>query len=138
MTHNYYLYNDPELQKLAWIPWDNNEALQSGKQGGALSLGLTEVGRDWPLIRYIIDDEDWMNDYKDLIKQFATEEFEETNMVSLYSSYYELLREYTVGDQGELDAYTFVRNDNEFDQAISALQNHVKERGITINSFLGQ
>lgn len=49
MTHNYYLYNNPESGKLEWIPWDNNEALQDGKMGGALSLSLSEVGVNWPL-----------------------------------------------------------------------------------------
>ncbi|MDA3823748.1 MAG: CotH kinase family protein, partial [Bacteroidales bacterium] len=53
MTHNYYLYNNPDNGLLTWIPWDNNEALQSGKQKGALSLSLDEVGSTWPLIRYI-------------------------------------------------------------------------------------
>lgn len=33
MTHNYYLYNNPENSLLTWIPWDNNEALQDGKMG---------------------------------------------------------------------------------------------------------
>ena len=36
MTHNYYLYNNPQNNQLTWIPWDNNEALQTGKQGGAI------------------------------------------------------------------------------------------------------
>ena len=27
MTHNYYLYHNPETEKLEWIPWDGNEAL---------------------------------------------------------------------------------------------------------------
>ena len=30
MTHNYYLYNNPDNNLLTWIPWDNNEALQTG------------------------------------------------------------------------------------------------------------
>ena len=28
---NYYLYNNSDTSKLTWIPWDNNEALQDGK-----------------------------------------------------------------------------------------------------------
>ena len=34
MSHNYYLYNDPETGQLTWIPWDNNMAMQSGMGGG--------------------------------------------------------------------------------------------------------
>jgi spore coat protein H len=38
MTHNYYLYNNPDNNLLTWIPWDNNEALQNSKMGGSLRL----------------------------------------------------------------------------------------------------
>ncbi len=40
MTHNYYLYNDPDTGRLTWIPWDNNEALQEGKMGGVSGAGF--------------------------------------------------------------------------------------------------
>lgn len=54
MTHNYFLYNNSETNKLEWVPWDNNEALQGGKGNrGALSLGLDEVNNNWPLIDYL-------------------------------------------------------------------------------------
>ena len=29
MTHNYYLYNDPETGQITWITWDHNETLSS-------------------------------------------------------------------------------------------------------------
>ena len=31
---NFYLYTDPSDETITWIPWDNNEALFSGKSGG--------------------------------------------------------------------------------------------------------
>jgi spore coat protein H len=37
MTHNYYLYNHP-TNGMSWIPWDNNEAFEEGKQGGRCLL----------------------------------------------------------------------------------------------------
>jgi hypothetical protein len=36
MSHNYYLYNDPESGLLTWIPWDNNMALGDGAGMGAM------------------------------------------------------------------------------------------------------
>ncbi len=33
MPHNYYLYNSPD-KKLTWIPWDENEAMSTKKEGG--------------------------------------------------------------------------------------------------------
>lgn len=41
MTHNYFLYNNPDNNLLTWIPWDNNEALQLGKRGGSHALNFS-------------------------------------------------------------------------------------------------
>jgi spore coat protein CotH len=56
MSHNYFLYADPETDQLTWIPWDNNHALFGMGMRGALSLSLDEVTEQWPLIRYLLDD----------------------------------------------------------------------------------
>ncbi len=54
MTQNYYLYNNPDNGKLTWIPWDNNEALQDGKMGGALDLDFSNIESGaWPLIEFL-------------------------------------------------------------------------------------
>ncbi|WP_273276290.1 CotH kinase family protein, partial [Maribacter polysiphoniae] len=54
MEHNYYLYNNPDNNLLTWIPWDNNEALQDGKQGGSLNLDFSDLSSaTWPLIGYL-------------------------------------------------------------------------------------
>ena len=79
MTHNYYLYNNPANGLLTWIPWDNNEALQEGKQGGALSLPLNEVDSNWPLIRYLINESEYQEAYRNYLFEFnsAIEELKE-------------------------------------------------------------
>ena len=54
MTHNYYLYNNPDAEKLSWIPWDNNEALQQGNMQGSLALDFSDLNdTEWPLIGYL-------------------------------------------------------------------------------------
>ena len=51
MPHNFYLYNDPDNNKLTWIPWDHNEALQEGNMQGALNLDFSDLNSNsWPLI----------------------------------------------------------------------------------------
>lgn len=92
MTHNYFLYNDEGL--LTWIPWDNNESFQNGKMGGALSLGMTEVSSSWPIIRYIMDVDDYETQYKTYVKEFNNGAFESSKMNTLITSYQELLSEY--------------------------------------------
>lgn len=133
MTHNYYLYDNPENNLLTWIPWDNNEALQFGKQGGALSLSLSEVGSNWPLISYLIDQSEYETIYKTYLQKFINEVFIPTDMISSYSSYYELLKEYAYAEE---PGYTFIRNDAEFDQAVETLKTHTQSRNDAVNSYL--
>jgi spore coat protein H len=135
MTHNYYLYNNPENKLLTWIPWDNNEALEEGKQDGALSLELNETGSDWPLIRYLIDVPEYKILYQVYLEDFIVGSFGSDRMVALYANYYNLLKDYVYQ---EISGYTFLSSDNEFDIAVEKLKNHVQERKTAIENYLNQ
>lgn len=43
---NFYLYTDPSDGTITWIPWDNNEALSSGREGGAFEQGMRGMDDD--------------------------------------------------------------------------------------------
>ena len=133
MTHNFYLYNNPVNDLLTWIPWDNNEAFQEGKLGGALSLSLGEVGSNWPLIRYLMDVDEYQQIYKDYLLEFTESIFAPDKITTLYSQYHELLQEYAYA---ESSPYTFIRSDAAFDTAIDELKDHVQARSSAIQSYL--
>ena len=133
MTHNYYLYNNPVNQLLTWIPWDNNEALEEGKQGGALELSLNEVESNWPLIRYLIDVPEYKLIYQSYLQQFIDEVFIPNEITQLYSTYYEELKDFVYT---EVDGYTFLSSDNQFDNAIEKLKKHVSERNEAVVQYL--
>jgi len=133
MTHNYFLYNNPDNNLLTWIPWDNNEALQGGKMGGALSMSLSEVGNNWPLIRYLMDFDAYEQVYKGYTLQFIEEVFIASDMVTTYSSYYELLKEYAYSEES---GYTYINYDSNFDQAVAALKTHVQSRNNAVLSYI--
>ncbi len=72
MTHNYFLYNDPNTNKLTWIPWDNNEALQYGKQGGSLPLDFSGLNTsEWPLIGYLYEDAVYKAQYDSYLQEIV-------------------------------------------------------------------
>ena len=133
MTHNYYLYNSPENGLLTWIPWDNNEALKEGKQGGALSISLDGVNSNWPLIRYLIDQSDYQAKYRAYLKKFVDEVFVPDEMTQLYSKYYEELKDYAYAEES---GYSFLNADNQFDEAIESLKAHVSERNSVVLQYL--
>jgi spore coat protein CotH len=136
--HNYYLYNNPSTNKLVWIPWDNNEAFQRGKMGGAPSLSLNEVGENWPLIRYILDDEAWNNEYKLNVAEFSEKYFNPERMNKTYSNYQQLLAKNVIGEEGEKPKYTFLENETDFTEAIGFLKQHVNDRNTAVQEFLSK
>jgi spore coat protein H len=89
MTHNFYLYNDPESGQLTWISWDHNQVLAgegpAGNRGGrpvegilpgrTISLSRNEVTDQWPLIRYLLDDPVYSNKYLDYMAEMLNEVF---------------------------------------------------------------
>jgi hypothetical protein len=136
MTHNYYLYNDPKTGLLTWIPWDNNEAFTSGKRQGALSLSLDEVGSNWPLIRYLMDDPVYHAEYVENVAAVARGAFDPETISARYQELHDLISPYVVGANGEIDGYTHLRSDAEFENSLSEMINHAYDRYQTVRAYL--
>ncbi|MCP3932559.1 MAG: spore coat protein [Bacteroidetes bacterium] len=134
MTHNYYLYNNPDDSKFSWIPWDNNEALQYGKMGGALNLNFSNIQRDaWPLIEYLYADEVYKARYDDFVKETIESSFEINTIQSMYTKYASLIETFATSER---TGYTFLNNSSDFQQAISALNQHVTSRTSAVENYL--
>ncbi|MCP3675629.1 MAG: spore coat protein [Gammaproteobacteria bacterium] len=134
MTHNFYLYNDPETEKLTWIPWDNNEALQDGKLGGALALSFSNIQANaWPLIEKLYADEIYKAQYNSYILEVIANAFEPTITQDLYDSYSALIEPYATT---EVDGYTFLDDADDFYNAISELKAHVSSREDAVNAYI--
>lgn len=136
MNHNYYLYHDPTDDLIKWIPWDNNEAFHDGKMQGALSVGLTEVTGEWPLISFIMEQEEYVNIYKAYLIEFTTTVFESSKMQSTYQEQYNLIEQYVTGADGELKEYTFLTSSSDFSTALSELKSHVSQRKSVVDSYV--
>jgi len=150
MAHNFYLYNH-SVKKLIWIPWDHNESLSgspgiTGTAGGTglpgpgvrsgLSLSMNEVGADWPLIKYIANDEVYLAKYKTCLKQFSEIIFTETAMNTLIDKYSTMISPYAIGTEGEKIGYTYLTSSSSFTSGISDLKTHVSARRKLIPSYV--
>ena len=99
MTHNYYLYNNPDTSKLTWIPWDNNEALQIGKMGGSLPLDFSGLNTsEWPLIGYLYQDEAYKAQYDAYVQEVVDDAFSVSTIQSLYATYSALIEPYATSE----------------------------------------
>ncbi len=134
MAHNFYLYNDPETSKLTWLPWDHNETLQVGKQGGALALDFANLETSsWPLIENLYADEIYKARYDYYLLEVVGDAFETSATQMLYDTYSALIEPYATT---ELNGYSFLNSANDFYNAIQILKSHASSRDTAVDTYL--
>lgn len=142
MAHNYYVYADPDDGgRFQWIPWDHTFAFSGsvgGGLGGALSLGMEEVGEQWPLIRYLLDDPTYRARYEQFVAQAATSEYTPAEMAPRFEAAHALIAPYVVGPEGEQPGYTFIESEAAFEATLDELLTHVEQRQQEVATFLEQ
>jgi len=134
MEHNYYLYNNPDNGLLTWVPWDNNEALQTGKMGGSLPLDFSGLNdSEWPLIGYLYADEVYKEKYDAYVQETVDGPFETSYIQSVYAQYSALIEPYATS---EVPGYSFLNNPAGFNQAITSLYQHAESRSAAADQYL--
>lgn len=136
MTHNFYLYNNPETSKLTWIPWDNNEALQEGKQGGALALDFSDLDQNsWPLIHKLYANQIYKAQYDYYLLETIGSAFETAATQMLYDTYSTLVEPYATT---EVAGYSFLNGASDFYSAVSELKAHASARDAAVEQYLSE
>jgi len=134
MTHNYYLYNNPETSQLTWIPWDNNEAFQEGNREGALDIDFSDLdAENWPLIANLYEDAIYRAKYDSYLAEVISGAFEASKIQTLYQSYASLIEPSVTA---EVPGYSFINNQNSFANAIDELIEHAANRANVVNAYL--
>tara|TARA_R110001583_G_scaffold184266_2_gene343571 strand:+ start:4707 stop:6137 length:1431 start_codon:yes stop_codon:yes gene_type:complete len=134
MAHNYYLYNSPDTNKLTWIPWDNNEALQTGNMGGSLPLNFSGLSSSsWPLIGYLYSDSVYKAKYDAYVQDVVDGAFNVNTMQTTYTTYAALIESYATT---EVSGYTFLNSSSDFQTAVNTLKTHVSSRASAVSSYL--
>jgi len=134
MSHNYYLYNNPDTGQLTWISWDHNQAMTIGGGGGGnrggggrnVSLDKADVNDNWPLIRYLLDDPVYYQLYLGYLAETVEGPFNPDHMAETYQNLADLIAPYAAADVGE-DAY---------DVAVQQLIDHAYQRTKAVDEFL--
>ena len=133
MSHNYYLYHDPATGQLTWISWDHNMAMSSGMGGAGrgpgnrtVSLDKAEVGDNWPLIRYLLDDPVYYEMYVDYLAETVAGPFDPDHMAETYRALAERIAPYAIADVGEAA----------FHSAVEQLIEHAYQRADAVEAFL--
>ncbi|MCK0145788.1 CotH kinase family protein [Arenibacter sp. F26102] len=136
MTHNYYLYNNPDTEKLSWIPWDNNEALQNGNREGSLALDFSDLNdTQWPLIGYLYEDATYRAQYDAYLQDVVDDAFSVSTMQAKYATYSALVEPYA---NLEVSGYSFLSSNADFQAAISQLNIQVNARATAVSTYLNK
>lgn len=129
MSHNYYLYNDPNNGQITWIPWDNNESLNRTRNSReTLTLSLNEVGPKWPLIRFLINVPEYREKYMKNVEQIINKTFNPSTMVPEYLELHKLIEPYVTGPEGENRTHSFLLDPELFYTELQYLIDHVNQR----------
>ena len=157
--HNYWVYGSPRHRdRLFWIPWDHNLALNAGGPGGgggaggpggggpgggggaggttALDLFHDRVDRSWPLIRYLLDDPGYRAAYRQHVEELLASVFEPTRLSSRLQAEYARVAPYVIGAEGEQPGRTFIDTPAQFTQAVTNLLTYVQTRGASVRQAL--
>ena len=122
-NRNYFVYADPGRDaQLRWFPWDHNRILRWSGQGDApLSIGLSKVTDDWPLIRYLLDEPDCQQAYWSNVRAFVVGPFARQEVKARLRAEQERIAPFVVGPDGETDEHTTLRNPREFAHELDKL-----------------
>lgn len=135
MTHNYYLYHDPADGLIKWIAWDNNEAFNSNAgQSGPVSLGMSEVGTDWPLISFLIDVSSYEEAYNAYLKDFNENYYVPNDMDVIYHTLSSLI--YTNATSESSNYTNLSGGTSGFNSAVSTIKSHCSTRNSAVSSYL--
>ena len=134
MSHNYFLYTDPDTDLITWIPWDNNHALTaSGGMRDTLSLSLDEVTDQWPLIRYLMDDPVYHAQYESYLGDVIETVFVPDEMTITYQVYHDLIEDSAMAETAEA---TMLKSKQAFENSVQDLIDQTNERYSAVLQYL--
>ena len=135
MTHNYYLYGDPNQSgRLVWVPWDHNEAFTTGGKGLS-DVMHGGVGQQWPLIRFLLDDAVYLAKYKELLAAAVGGAYAEAAFAARVKTLHQLI---SADVLKEKKPWTNKSSDAAFEASVQQLINHAANRRAAIASALGK
>jgi hypothetical protein len=118
MAHNYYLYGDPaQSRRLTWIPSDLHLSMRPVTRTGCYptSVLLSELDDDWPLIRLLLDDATYIQNYRAYLAEALNTVYSETNLTARFTQAHALISPYVLGPQAtEKSPYTLLDNATAF------------------------
>lgn len=154
MHHNYFVYANPvDGGRLVWFPWDLNEAMLDRRQEGCPEPGSimldeivypepeTSIDSAWPLISFLLADEEYRAAYQDEVRAAAAGAFAADRVIAELQRYHDLVAPFVVGPT-EVETYPYSNTTiDDFESSLSegdnALEPHVWARRAAVDAAVG-
>ncbi|GGD47347.1 hypothetical protein GCM10011514_09170 [Emticicia aquatilis] len=104
-----------------------------GPMGRSISLSLKEASKNWPLIRFIADDEVYFAKYKNYVKEFTENVFTPEKMSALFDKNHQLIASAVAKEQ---KPFSHLNKLEDFDNELNSLKAHVVKRNAEVKEFL--
>ncbi|MBN1168016.1 MAG: CotH kinase family protein [Methanospirillaceae archaeon] len=117
----------------------DRDGMQNGPgkgMGEPLSLSLDEVGEEWPLIRFLMDDPVYRVEYDAALQRVTETAFNPETLIAKYTAYHFLIQPYVTGASGEEAGYSYLDAPQDFDAAFAELVFHAKSRYKAVYEYL--
>ncbi len=146
--HNYWVYGSPRHRdRLFFIPWDHDLALNAGGIAGApggpggttgdLDLFNDRVNASWPLIRNLMNDPVYRAEYRAQVESLLGTVFEPSRLAARFQAESARIAPYVIGPEGEQPGSTSIASPAEFTEAVANLVTYVQARHLAVRQALG-
>jgi spore coat protein CotH len=144
LSHNYWLYGSPRHRdRLFFIPWDHDLAMNAGGPGGGgpgggttLDLFQDRVNASWPLIRYLMDDPVYRAAYRRNVEELLNTVFEPSRLAARLQTEYARIAAYVTGPDGEQPGRTYLQSPEQFTQSVASLLTYAQTRPAVVRQAL--
>lgn len=109
----------------------NNEPGPGGRGGPGnrnVTLDKANVGENWPLIRYLLDEPTYYDAYINYVEETVAGPFDPDKMAETYQQMAELIEPYAAADVGQ----------SAFEDAVQQLIDHAYERADAVEAFINE
>ncbi|CAH0995720.1 hypothetical protein EMA8858_01845 [Emticicia aquatica] len=110
--------------------------MMGGPMGKGTSLSMKEVGKDWPLIRFIAEDVFYYAKYKQYVQDFNNKVFTQDKMNALFEKNHRLITPFVIGNEKEQKPYSHLNKSEDFILELEKLKEHVAKRNKEVAEFL--
>jgi hypothetical protein len=107
-------------------------------QGTGLSLSMSEVTSNWPLIRYLMDDPTYRATYRKHLTTALQGAFEAATFAKRVNELHALIAPHVVGAKGEVAPYSTLSAAADFEASAQVLINHAKARATAVAEELAK